>query len=184
MKKFALLLILFSAFYFTQAQNQGPRPSPAGSVSSDVGMTTVKIDYFRPKMKGRKIFGEGADYVVPFGKIWRTGANSGTKVSFSGDVTVQGVKVPKGEYLIFTWPGATEWAVSLYKDLSIGGNTGNYNKEQEVANFKAAPTKLTEKVESFAINITDLSDDSTTANIQLTWENTSVKFKIEVTKTW
>jgi hypothetical protein len=184
MKKLFLLIALFSIFIGTQAQNNGPRPSPAGSVSTDIGMTTVKIDYFRPKMKGRKIFGEGTGFVVPYGKIWRTGANNGTKISFSNDVTVQGVKVPKGEYLIFTWPGASEWTISLYKDLAIGGYTDNYKKEQEAANFKAPATKLAQKIETFGINITDLSEDSTSGNVELQWENTSVKFKVEVAKTW
>jgi|SRR5690606_3029225 len=184
MKKSLALIALLALFCTAYAQNQGPRPSPAASVSTEVGMTTVSVDYFRPKAKGRKIFGEGSDVLVPYGKIWRTGANGGTKVSFSTDVTVQGVKVPKGEYLIFTWPGAKEWTVSLYKDTSIGGYTDKYDKAQEAANFKVVPGKLSEKAEMFTVNITDVSEDSTTANLQLAWENTSVKIKIEVPKTW
>lgn len=184
MKKLFILFAFVAPMLAVEAQNQGPRQSPAASVSTEVGTTTVKVDYFRPKMKGRKIFGEGADFLVPYGKIWRTGANSGTKISFSGDVTVEGVKIPKGEYLIFTWPGAKEWTVSLYKDVSIGGYTDNYKKEQEIANFKVPAQKTAEKVEAFTVAITDLTDDSTSASVQLSWENTSVKFKIEVPKTW
>ncbi|NBW35271.1 MAG: DUF2911 domain-containing protein [Cytophagia bacterium] len=140
----------------------------------------VKIDYARPRTKGRKIFGEGADVLVPNGKIWRTGANNGTKITFSDEVTVEGTKVAKGEYLLFSWPGASEWTVSLYKDLSIGGNTDAYKAENEVAKFKVKPGKLTEKVDMFTMNITDLSDDSKTAKIEIAWENTSVKFGIAV----
>ena len=184
MKKSLALIALLALCFTVYAQNQGPRPSPGASVSTDVGMTTIKVDYFRPKAKGRKIFGDGSDFLVPYGKIWRTGANGGTKVSFSTDVTVQGVKVPKGEYLIFTWPGAKEWTISLYKDISIGGYTDKYDKANEVANFKVTPQKLSEKVDTFTVNITDLSEDSTTANVQLAWENTSAKFKVEVPKTW
>ncbi|GCC50259.1 DUF2911 domain-containing protein [Chryseotalea sanaruensis] len=145
-----------------------------------MGLTDVKIDYARPRTKGRKIFGESADVLVPDGKIWRTGANNGTKITFSDDVTVEGTKVAKGEYLLFTWPGANEWTVSLYKDLSIGGNTDGYKAENEVAKFKVKPAKLTEKVDMFTMNITDLSDDSKTAKIEIAWENTSVKFGIAV----
>lgn len=146
-----------------------------------MGLTDVKIDYSRPKAKGRKIFGEAnSGAIVPFGELWRTGANSGTKISFSDDVKVEGISVPKGEYLLFTWPGASEWTVSLYKDLKIGGNTTAYDKAQEVANFKVKSQKLSEKVETFTMNISDLSDDSKTANIQIAWENTSVKFGVAV----
>ena len=184
MKKLLLLLTISAAVFNASGQGQGPRPSPAGAVSADIGMTAVKIDYFRPKMKGRKVFGEGKDFLVPYGSIWRTGANGGTKISFSTDVTVQGVKVPAGEYLIFTWPGAKEWTITLYKDLTIGGNTGAYKKENEVASFKAPSEKISEKIDTFTMNISDLSEDSTTGNVQIEWENTSVKFKVEVPKTW
>jgi len=162
----------------SEAQVQTPAPSPAGSVSTVVGLTDIKITYSRPRAKGRKIFGTEPTVVVPYGQIWRTGANTGTKISFSDDVKVEGIDVPKGEYLLFTWPGATEWTVSLYKDLTIGGNTGNYDKANEIANFKVKPDKLTEKVETLTFAISDIADDSKSAKIQLAWENTSVKFTV------
>ncbi|MFN7330881.1 MAG: DUF2911 domain-containing protein, partial [Bacteroidota bacterium] len=133
----ALLVVAVAA----QAQVQTPQPSPAASVSTNVGLTDIKIDYSRPSVKGRKIFGTDANVVVPFGAIWRTGANNGTKITFSDNVTVEGIAVPKGEYLIFSWPGATEWTVSLYKDIKLGGNTGGYDKTQEAANFKVKSEK-------------------------------------------
>src|ERR1700712_3464390 len=106
MKNF-LTLVLVCVCGFASAQIETPSASSAGSVSSTVGLTEVKIDYFRPKMKGRKIFGEGAGVLLPNGKIWRTGANNGTKITFSDNVKVEGVAVAKGSYLIFTWPGAS-----------------------------------------------------------------------------
>ena len=163
-----------------EAQLQTPAASPAASVSTQVGLTDIKVEYSRPRAKGRKIFGTETSVVVPYGKIWRTGANAGTKISFSDDVTVEGQAVPKGEYLIFTWPGATDWTVSLYKDVSLGGNTDGYDKSKEFASFKVKPEKLTEKVETFTINITDIADDNKSAKIQLAWENTSVKFNVGV----
>lgn len=177
--KNALLLLLFVMGTAATAQVQTPQPSPAASVSTVVGLTDVKIDYSRPSLKGRKIFGE-KDVMYPHGTIWRTGANAGTKISFSDDVKVEGIVVPKGEYLIFTWPGATEWTVSLYKDLSIGGNTNAYDKSKEAANFKVKSEKLSAPVETFTINIGDIAADSKSAKVQLAWEYTSVKFTITV----
>jgi hypothetical protein len=177
-KKMMAVLVL-AVSMTAQAQVQTPQPSPAASVSTVVGLTDVKVDYFRPRVKGRKIFGE-KDVLHPYGQIWRTGANNGTRISFSDEVTVEGTKVAKGEYLIFTWPGATEWTVSLYKDLSIGGNTDGYKAENEAAKFKVKASKLTEKVEMLTINIADVSDDNKTAKIELAWENTSIKFGIAV----
>lgn len=180
MKKSLLIAGMLLTFFFSEAQIQTPSPSPAGSVSTTVGLTDIKVDYSRPRAKGRKIFGDGSAALVPYGSIWRTGANNGTKITFSDNVKVEGIDVPKGEYLIFTWPGANEWTVSLYKDLTLGGNTGGYSKDNEAANFKVKPEKLTEKVETFTINIGDISDDSKTAKVQLAWENTSVKFTVAV----
>jgi hypothetical protein len=180
MKKSILVVVLAIASLLTEAQVQTPAASPAGSVTATVGLTEIKVDYFRPRAKGRTIFGTDAKAVVPFGKLWRTGANGGTKITFADDVTVEGTAVPKGEYLIFTWPGASEWTVTLYKDVKLGGDTEKYDKAQEAANFKVKPQKLSEKVETFTINISDIADDSKSAKVQIAWENTSVKFNVGV----
>src|SRR5690349_13609898 len=101
MKKLLTIALLVSAF-ISDAQIKTPDPSPTATVSSFVGLTDVKVAYSRPKMKGRKIFGAGADFLVPFGEIWRTGANNGCVISFSDDVKVEGTDIKKGEYLVFT----------------------------------------------------------------------------------
>lgn len=178
--KTTIFIALIVSGFATLAQVRTPAASPAGSVSTVVGLTDVKIDYSRPRIKGRKIFGEGTGFVTPYGAIWRTGANDGSKITFSDEVTVEGTKVPAGTYLILTWPGASEWTVSLYKDVSLGGNTTGYDKSKDAANFKVRSEKLTEKVETLTFNITDIADDSKTAKVQLAWENTSVKFTIGV----
>ncbi|HEY9044914.1 MAG TPA: DUF2911 domain-containing protein [Ohtaekwangia sp.] len=180
MKKLLLIVLLLNFNLALFAQVKTPIASPAGSVSATVGLTDIKINYFRPRAKGRKIFGSEASVVVPFGQIWRTGANSGTKVVFSDDVKVEGVAVPKGEYLLLTWPGATEWTIVLSKDVTLGGNTAKYDKANDAARFTVKPEKLTEKVETFTINIGDIADDSKSAKVQLAWENTSVKFTVVV----
>lgn len=180
MKKSILVVVLAIATLLAEAQVQTPAPSPAGSVTATVGLTEIKVDYSRPRIKGRTIFGTDAKAVVPFGKLWRTGANSGTKITFGDDVTVEGTAVPKGEYLLFTWPGASEWTVALYKDVKLGGDTEKYDKSQEAANFKVKSQKLADKVETFTINIGDIADDNKSAKVQLAWENTSVKFNVGV----
>lgn len=179
MKKTLLVVAMAFMFVVSEAQIKTPAASPAGSVSSIVGLTDVKIEYFRPSLKGRKIFGE-KDVMYPHGTIWRTGANSGTKISFSDNVKVEGINVPKGEYLIFTWPGAGEWTVSLYKDLSIGGNTDDYDASKEAAKFKVKTKKLAEKVETFTISIDDIAPDNKSAEVTLAWENTAVPFTVAV----
>jgi hypothetical protein len=179
MKKTLLIVAMAVMFVVADAQIQTPAASPAGSVSSTIGLTDVKIEYFRPRLKGRKIFGE-KDVMYPHGTIWRTGANSGTKISFSDDVKVQNISVPKGQYLIFTWPGAGEWTVSLYKDISLGGNTDAYDASQEAAKFKVKTRKLAEKVETFTISIDDIAADNKSAKVTLAWENTAVPINLAV----
>lgn len=177
MKKTLLAIGMLIMCLVADAQVQTPAASPAGSVSSTIGLTEVKVEYSRPRLKGRKIFGE-KDVMYPHGTIWRTGANSGTKVTFSDDVKVEGIDVPKGEYLMFTWPGATEWTVALYKDLTIGGNTGAYDKSKEAANFKVKSEKLAKTVETFTISIDDIAADNKSAKLTLSWENTAVPITI------
>lgn len=179
MKKTLMTGVMAFMFLFSEAQIQTPAASPAGSVSSTIGLTEVKVDYFRPRLKDRKIFGE-KDVMYPHGTIWRTGANGGTKISFSDDVKVENVAVPKGEYLVFTWPGAGEWTVSLYKDLSLGGNTAGYDASKEAAKFKVKTKKLAEKVETFTISIDDIAADNKSGKVTLAWENTAVPITVTV----
>lgn len=179
MKKMLTLLLLV-VFAAAEAQIQTPAASPAASVSTTVGLTDVKINYARPKAKGRKIFGEGGDFLVPYGQLWRTGANAGTVISFSDDVTVGGKSLKKGDYLLLTIPGASEWTVILYSDPSMGGNTAAYDQSKDAVRLTAKPAKLADRVETFTVNIADVSDDNTKANIEVAWENTSVKFGITV----
>jgi tetratricopeptide (TPR) repeat protein len=179
MMKKLFTIILVAVCFLAEAQVQVPAASPAGSVSSVVGLTTIKVDYSRPRVKGRKVFGE-SNVMHKYGEIWRTGANNGTKISFSDDVTVEGIKVPKGEYLVLSWPGATEWTVSLYKDVSLGGNTAGYKKENEAANFKVKTEKLATNVETFTISIDDIAEDNKSAKVTFSWENVAFRFGVAV----
>jgi hypothetical protein len=175
------LLILLMAFGLAaEAQVLAPQPSSAATLTNVIGLTEVKIEYSRPKAKGRKIFGATPDFLTPYGKLWRTAANQGSKVTFSDDVKFGGSDVPKGSYLLLSIPGATEWTVILYKDVAMGGNTDGYDQTKDQARVTVKSEKLTEKVETFTIEVADIADNNKTANLQIMWENTSVKVPITV----
>jgi hypothetical protein len=176
-----ILVILFSALCIvSQAQVTAPQPSSAATLTNVVGLTEVKIEYSRPKAKGRKIFGPTADFLTPYGKLWRTAANRGTKVTFSDDVKFGGVDVKKGTYLLLSMPGATEWTVILYNNVDMGGNLDEYEQSKDAARVTVKSEKLTEKVETFTIEIADIAENSKSANLQIMWENTSVKVPVTV----
>jgi hypothetical protein len=178
-RTFALIaLALMSGASFGQINT--PQPSSPGSVSSQVGLTDVKIDYFRPKVSGRKIFGEGSDFLQPYGTLWRTGANSGSVLTLSTSATIAETEVKAGSYLIFTVPGKDSWDFMLYSDVSLGGNTSGYDKAKEVLRTSVKPTQLASTVENLTFNISDISSDNTSANIELTWENVSIKVPMKV----
>jgi hypothetical protein len=179
MKKIFLALFIIGSLS-AAAQIETPAASPSATLTTRIALTDVKISYSRPRIKGRKIFGTGTDFLVPYGEMWRTGANQGTVITFGDDVVVEGKNVPKGEYLLLSIPGASEWTVILHKAVSIGGNTSDYKAENDAAKFTVKAEKLTEKVEMLTFNVTDLSDDNTNAKIQMAWENTSVKFGVKV----
>ena len=169
------LLVVFGA----TAQIKTPAPSPAGSVSSTVGLTEITIDYFRPGVKDRKIFGEGSDFLVPFGEVWRTGANGGTIVTLSTDAKIGGVDVKAGEYQIVSKPGADSWDVMLLTE-KIGGNMSNYKEEIVAAKVSAKPMKTSSSVERMTFQVANISADNTKADIQFSWENTMFNVPVEV----
>ena len=179
MKNILAIVLIVSSFVM-QAQVQTPQPSTASTVTNVVGLTEVKIEYSRPKAKGRKIFGATAEFLTQYGKLWRTAANTGSKVTFSDDVKFGGVDVPKGTYLLLTIPGATDWTVILYKDVAMGGNTDGYDQTKDQARVTVKSEKLTEKVETFTLEIADFAENGKSANLQIMWENTSVKVPIAV----
>lgn len=176
MKKLLLfvLCIAFAAFDM-QAQINAPQPSPNAEFTQVVGLTKVSIEYSRPGVKGRSVFGG----LVPYGDLWRTGANASTKITFSDDVTIEGNNVPKGTYALYTIPGKESWEVIIHKNTSHWGTGGkNYTKDEDLCRFKVTPRNTTPKVETFTINVANLTN--TGADIQLMWENTLVSFNIVV----
>ena len=160
-----------------QAQITTPQPSPKSTVAQRVGLTDVTITYSRPGVKNRPIFGDSTTKaVVPYGKRWRTGANATTSIKFSDDVTIEGQKVPAGEYGLYTIPTATTWTVVLNKSLKQGADVNGFKKEDNVASFTIKPYKLATKVETFTISFADLTP--ATANVDILWDMTGAKFKV------
>ncbi|MFA7274425.1 MAG: DUF2911 domain-containing protein [Crocinitomicaceae bacterium] len=154
------------------AQLKTPQPSPTTTLSQAVGLTDFEIIYSRPGTKGRTIFGD----LVPFGEVWRTGANSSTKIKFADDVKIGGKDVKAGQYALYTIPGKDEWTVIIYKGLENWGAAG-YDITQDVARFTVKPTKLADKYETFTIDFSNFATSSATLNLM--WENTKVSFSIE-----
>jgi hypothetical protein len=113
---------------------------------------------------------------VPFGKVWRTGANSATKITFSDDVKLEGKDVKAGTYALYTIPNKDSWDIMLYKDLTLGGNVADYKAENEVLKIQVKPTALSNKIESFTINMADVMPAS--ATLELLWEHTRVPVSI------
>lgn len=154
------------------AQLATPAASPLATVTQRVGLTDITLKYSRPSLKGRKMLGE----TLPFGKPWRTGANNATTLTFKEEVTVGGKQVPAGEYALYTIPGAGQWTVILNKNTKLGGSTHLYKAEDDVARFQVKSTKTASATETLTINFADLKSNS--ANLEILWENTSVKFPL------
>lgn len=174
MKKFLLLFSVFLASYASFAQVKVPQSSPKGMVEQVVGLTDVTIEYSRPSMKGRRIFGD----LVPFGKLWRTGANSNTKITFSDDVIIEGKTLNKGTYALFTIPKAESWEIIFYNDASNWGAPESLDDSKIVLKAIAKSEVLNKKAETFTIAINNL--DHNFAFLELSWENTAAALKFEV----
>lgn len=173
MKKMTVALLVFLIAGTTVAQIQLPQPSPTATLKQKVGLTDVEIVYSRPGVKDRKIFGE----LVPYGELWRTGANQATKISFSDDVKIHGQELKAGTYALFTIPGKDEWTVIFNKNANQGG-TGNYKETEDALRIKVEPEAHGHIHETFTINLDEVRDNS--AEITLTWENISIAIPLEV----
>lgn len=177
MKNLVFILSLFVFALVTtdlSAQIKTPAPSPKSVLTQTVGMTDVTVEYSRPSMKGRTIF--AADGLVPFGKVWRTGANQATKVTFSDEVTVGGKALDAGSYALFTTPGATSWDVHFFPHTT--NSSGGYGDATAAAVVSVTPTALPFEVESMMIIFDELT--STGAVMELIWSNVVVPVEIGV----
>jgi Protein of unknown function (DUF2911) len=142
-----------------------PQPSSTQTITQQFGLGTMTLTYSRPNVKGRKIFG----YVEPYDKVWRTGANSATVITFSDDVTVEGNKVPAGEYGLFSIPGENQWTIILSKKAKQWG-AYTYNQADDYLRFTVRPVKLPRPVETFTLAFENMFP--TNGELHLLWENT------------
>jgi hypothetical protein len=167
----ALVIVTTSAF----AQVRTPRVSPNASLTQSVGLTDITIKYSRPGVKGRTIWGG----LVPYDQVWRTGANEATTITFSDDVTVDGQKLAKGTYALFTVPSRNTWAVVFNKQGEQWG-AFNYDQAQDAARINVTPQKA-EFREWMGFEINDITTD--TAKVVLRWENVAVPFTVNTDST-
>lgn len=170
-----IALHLASAASAQQAQQPlaVPRPSPKATVSQTVGVTDITIHYNRPGVKNRKIWGE----LVPYGEVWRTGANENTTITFSTPVRIGGKELAAGTYGLQTIPAADQWTVIFSKDAELWG-AFNYKQENDALRIQAKPETGAEHVERMTFGFEDVTD--TSAKVVLRWEKLRVPFTVEV----
>lgn len=173
MKKLIFFLCAGLFIAGASAQIQSPQPSPLARVAQKVGLTDVTLEYSRPGMKGREVFGN----LVPYGEIWRTGANSNTIVSFSDDVEIGGKTLKKGSYALYTKPGKDSWEIIFYSDTNNWGNPEKWDESKVAVKTTAEVTELPFEMETFTIFLDDLKNDSAVMNI--VWDNTAATLPIK-----
>lgn len=174
MSKIILVLAFFLASITIKAQLKTPAASPKSSLEQVVGLTNVDIVYSRPSMKTRTIFGD----LVPFGKLWRTGANANTTVSFSEDILIDGKTLKKGKYALYTIPKADSWEIIFYSDTDNWGTPENWDEAKVALKTAVKPEMLDQHVETLTIGISNL--DTEFAYLSISWENTMVNVKFIV----
>jgi hypothetical protein len=168
---FVSLLLLSVSAIMAQRDEFLPRVSPNASVSQTIGYTTITINYCRPGVKGRKILGE----VVPYNKIWRTGANESTTIQFTTDVMIHGNKVPAGIYSLWTLPTENEWTIILNKDYKAWGL--DYNEKEDFLRFNVKPEQGNQ-TERLQFSFGDITDNST--SVFINWDNFQIAFEIKI----
>ncbi len=172
MKKLLFCALLLAAFSAGEAQQlKTPAPSTTQIIKQDVGLGNIELAYSRPNMKGRSVFGD----LVPFGKVWRTGANSATTLTFTDDVTIGGTKLSPGKYGLLSIPSATEWTFIITKQLDVTSPAA-YKPESDVVRVTARPVSLPFSIETFTAMFADVKDNA--VKLQLMWDRTMVELPI------
>lgn len=174
MKNIFLFLCAGFLSYSLAAQIQVPQPSPFSKLEQVVGLTNVTLEYSRPGMRGRTIFGG----LVPYGEKWRTGANSNTTISFDTKVSIDGKELPAGTYAIYTIPGEQEWEVIFYKDASNWGLPEEWDESKVALKTTAELFELPFDMETFTISIDEIQNDAATLNF--IWDNTVAMLPFQV----
>lgn len=173
MKKITLLLLAAGFYVAGTAQVKMPAPSPVQTINQEFGVGSIELKYSRPAMKGRKIYGD----LVPFNKIWRTGANAATQIRFTEPVEIKGIKVDTGNYALYSIPGQDSWEIILNKGTSNWGAAG-YKESDDVARFKVPTMKMKTKLESFTMQFANVLPES--CELHIMWEKTAIAIPFTV----
>lgn len=174
MKKLFTMAALALTTLVATAQINTPAPSPSAKMEQVVGLTDVTVEYSRPGMRDRTVFGD----LVPYGAMWRTGANKNTTINFSTPVMIGGKELKAGTYAIFTKPNQDSWEVYFYSDSENWGTPQNWDDAKVAAMVKAPVQTMPMQVETFTITLDDLSNDG--AHIGILWSNAYVAVPFEV----
>lgn len=167
--------VVLLSYFFGYGQIDPPLISPHAVLQQRIGFTDITVDYSRPGKRGRVVMGN----LVPYGRIWRVGANESTKITFSEDVKIEGHPVPKGTYALYAFPGPNEWIIVIHKNIAHWGDgRDQYNEKEDLIRFKVMPEKISDLQETFLIEFDELSHKR--ALMIWKWENTKVSFWIEV----
>lgn len=169
-RKLLVATILFATLTADAQQLRTPAPSPTQTLQQDFGISSVQLIYSRPAMKGRKIFGD----LVPFGKVWRTGANQATRIKFADDVSIGGKPLKAGEYAIFTIPNENEWEIIINKGNENWGTV--YKQEDDLLRVKVKPSQLNSPVENFTMQFENITPTST--DLAIMWDKTAVRIPV------
>ena len=172
MKKLFTIALAACVYSHTTAQNlTTPQPSPTQTVKQNFSTGSIELSYSRPAKKGRTIFGD----LVPYGAVWRTGANGATTLTFTDDVTIGDKEVKAGKYGLLSIPAAGKWTIIISKDVNIT-SPADYKQENDVARVEVTPIALPFSVENFTINFADISGSN--VNVELMWDKTYVSFPV------
>ena len=173
MKKLLIISTVFSCLFLNTvlAQVKFPAASPTQTIKQDFGMGNIELTYSRPSAKGRKVFGD----IVPMDKLWRTGANAATKITFDNPVEIGGKKIDTGSYILYTIPGEDNWEVILNKGLKNWGVDG-YKETEDVVRFKVPATKSTANIETLTMQFANVKAES--CDLQVMWEKRAIAIAI------
>ena len=172
MKKLLLVALMAGSFSFANAQQlRTPAPSPAQTIKQDFGLSDIELSYSRPGVKDRKIFGD----LVPYGKVWRTGANNATTITFGDEVMIVGKKVPAGKYGLLTIPGEDEWTMIISKQTDVSSPAA-YKESEDVVRVKAKPAKVGMKAETFTMQFANVQAES--VELHMRWDDLLVSLPI------
>lgn len=171
MKKLFLSAVAICGLLIAEAQLKTPAPSPAQTIKQEFGVSTVELSYSRPAMKGRKIFGD----LVPFGNVWRTGANQATVLTFGDDVTIGGTKIKAGKYGLLSIPEKNNWTLIITKQLDVTSPSA-YKQDQDVVRTVVKTNSMDESMENFTIQFANIKSNS--CELHIMWDKTAVALPI------